>query len=138
MQRSDALAPLSREHHVALEVALRLRRATPETAHEALGRFRAFWTEHGERHFAVEEEIVVGALPHGNETLTAASERLEREHAQLRRRAASVASGDVEALNELGRLLRDHVRFEERELFPLVEAALSPDALDALGRALTR
>jgi hemerythrin-like domain-containing protein len=138
MQRSDALAPLSREHHVALEVALRLRRASADTAEEALGRFEAFWSEHGQRHFAAEEELVLGALPEGDAALAAAAQRLEREHARLRRQAACVKAGDVEALNELGDLLRDHVRFEERELFPLVEDALSPDALDALGRALTR
>jgi hypothetical protein len=56
MKRSDALAPLSRDHHHALEVALRLRRATPESADDAATRFVAFWYEDGQRHFEIEEQ----------------------------------------------------------------------------------
>ena len=35
--------------------------------------------------------------------------------------------------HDLGTLLNDHVRFEERELFVLLEARLAPGALQRLG-----
>jgi hypothetical protein len=38
----------------------------------------------------------------------------------------------IEQARELGRLLHDHVRFEERELFPLIEAALDAAGLAEL------
>ena len=36
----------------------------------------------------------------------------------------------------LGALLNDHVRFEERELFELLESRLDPDELDRLGQEI--
>jgi hypothetical protein len=51
--------------------------------------------------------------------------RLLAEHAEIRRRAKA-----------LGELLAAHVRFEERELFPVLEARLSHDELIELGRRL--
>ena len=66
--------------------------------------------------------------------------RILEEHMQLhglaRALRAEVAGGDVRpaALHELGDLLHAHVRAEERELFPAIEAALG-DELDALGLA---
>jgi hypothetical protein len=38
----------------------------------------------------------------------------------------------------LGELLTRHVRFEERELFPLLEALLPADRIRAIGRDLSR
>lgn len=52
MKRSPELTPLSRDHHKALEVALRLRRATAGNVDEAIEHFLAFWSHQGERHFA--------------------------------------------------------------------------------------
>ena len=50
MKRSEALAPLSRDLHVALEAAHRLRRATPDDVTLATARFSAFWVRDGRRH----------------------------------------------------------------------------------------
>jgi hypothetical protein len=44
----------------------------------------------------------------------------------------------VAGAHELGTLLHDHVRFEERELFPLLEDRLSEPQLERLGAALMR
>ncbi len=63
MKRSPELAPLSRDHHVALEAALRLRRADPDTVAAAVARFGEFWRGAGERHFGIEEAILLPALP---------------------------------------------------------------------------
>ena len=46
------------------------------------------------------------------------------------------AAGAVERANELGELLNAHVRFEERNLFPLLEERLSGPDLAELGRAI--
>ena len=44
MKRSEALASLSRDHHQALVVAQKLRRATDGTAPQARETFLAYWT----------------------------------------------------------------------------------------------
>lgn len=57
-----------------------------------------------------------------------------RERAQrLERAAPAAAPGE---LNELGERLAEHVRVEERELFPLIEAALPADAAASLAATL--
>ena len=45
-------------------------------------------------------------------------------------RAERVGADDLRALGEL---LDRHVRFEERELFPLIEASLDEGAIGAIG-----
>ncbi len=47
--------------------------------------------------------------------------RAEADHAALRVLAARIADGDSVALQSFGALLMEHVRFEERELYPLYE-----------------
>jgi hypothetical protein len=138
VKRSDALAPLSRDHHHALAVALRLRRATPETADEAASRFLGFWRQDGERHFEIEEQVLLAVVADevpGGDGLAA---RVRREHADIRARAAGLGAGEraAEALQDLGRRLDDHVRFEERELFAELEAALPVARLAAIGAAV--
>ncbi|HUF09321.1 MAG TPA: hemerythrin domain-containing protein [Rhodothermales bacterium] len=39
-------------------------------------------------------------------------------------------------LDELSRLLKAHIRFEERELFPALEAEASRDSMREVGKAL--
>jgi hypothetical protein len=59
-------------------------------------------------------------------------------NAELRRRFGELEDGrrDLVGLRELGVLLAEHVRFEERVLLPRVEATLAADELSALGRQL--
>jgi len=38
----------------------------------------------------------------------------------------------------LAKLLHDHVRFEENDVFPRIERMLGEENLDAMGRGLTR
>jgi hemerythrin-like domain-containing protein len=134
VKRSPELAPLSRDHHVALEHALRLRRATSEDIATVVARFLAFFVADGERHFAREEELLLPAVPADE---APARERLLTEHEEIRRRARALEDRpDRAAAADLGELLAAHVRFEERELFPMLEARLPAPELIELGRRL--
>jgi hemerythrin-like domain-containing protein len=135
VRRSEALAPLSRDHHQALETALRLRRADDDTLDSALARLSAFWASVGRRHFEIEEELLLPALT--DERWLAMAERVRSEHADIRSRAAALEQEPgVGAARELGERLNAHVRFEERELFGHLEAALDTAELERLGRAV--
>lgn len=138
MRRSEELATLSREHHVALEVALRLRRATAQDADAVRVAFLAFFEGEARDHFRAEEELLLPAFARHVASDDPDVVRVLVEHVELRRRADDMASGscDLRALHELGDLLNAHVRHEERTLFPRVEAALDPVELAALGAAL--
>lgn len=141
MRRSPVLASLSRDHHQALVVAQRLRRATADTAAEARGAFLAYWRGHGRRHFRLEEEVLLpgyAAYGDAHDPLVLA---VLGDHVDLRRRAdelAAATAAPLPALHELGARLAAHVRREERELFPLIERAVPADRLAALAGALER
>lgn len=126
MKRSEALAPLSRDHHQALMVAMLLRRGDED----AEARFADFWAVYGDEHFAIEERLLVAGLLPDDECWSGYVERMRAEHAELRDRATRPPD------SELGELLAGHVRFEDREMFPWVEQQLAADALDELGRAV--
>lgn len=136
MKRSAALAALSRDHHHALDAALRLRRADEATLAEAVKHFQDFFASRGDRHFAVEEAVLLPAVPASDPEWAALAERVVAEHADLRKRGGEIA--DVSAAHALGERLHDHVRFEERELFQVLEARLGPDGLERLARELER
>lgn len=136
MKRSPELAALSRDHHHALEAARRLRRVSETNIDEAVADFLQFWNRHGRRHFAIEEEHLLPAVP-DDEAWADAAERVRREHTEIRARTAELSTlRSVEAARELGELMRDHVRYEERHLFALLDERLAPEALTRLGRDL--
>jgi len=137
MKRSLELAPLSRDHHKALEVAVRLRRVTDETLTEAVEHFLSFWARHEERHFVIEERLLLPALSEHDAEWAAATRRVREEHAEIRSRAAALPGApSLESARELGELLGAHVRYEEGQVFPMVEESLPREALAALGREL--
>ena len=142
MKRSPALAPLSRDHHRALEVALRLRRADSQSADAAIARFGEFWRHDGQRHFEIEEELILSALPASDPEWAQGVERVRRDHAAIRGMASDLLGPDGDPTPDdartLGEMLNDHVRFEERQLFPLLEDRLPAQELEALGRSVER
>jgi hypothetical protein len=139
MKRSAAIASLSRDHHEALVVAQKLRRATDATAVEARAAFLDYWTGHGRLHFRLEEELLFPAYAGHGDPHDPLLLRALGEHAMIRHRAEALAAAptvDPRALEQLGTELAAHVRLEERDLFPLIERAIPSCELDALGRAL--
>ena len=126
MKRNPLLQPLSREHHTALTLAKACERAAKsndevqvsQTCQRAI---RAF-SNQLEPHFQI-EEISLLPLLHSKETQPLA-ERTLADHQQLRVLINALRQNDVEALNSFGKCLTAHVRFEERELFPVLESLL--------------
>ncbi len=138
MKRAEALRPLSREHLGALTTAKALREA--DDASSARTSFLRFWDQDGRRHFRIEEEVLLPGWALAAEVDREGVARMLDEHLRIRRAALRLEAGDVPPaeLRALGDLLHDHVRFEERELFPLIEAALDDDALDHLAGRIER
>jgi hemerythrin-like domain-containing protein len=139
VKRSEALKALSREHHQGLVVAMRLKRATLDTASDAREAFLDFWASEGQGHFRAEEEVLLPAfaahVPPDHEAVV----RVLVEHVDLRRRSAELTRECDQApaeLRELGERLEGHIRHEERVLFPLIEETLPEDELEGLVAAL--
>jgi len=126
MKRSPILQPLSREHHAALALAKACERAAhsgdevhvSQTCQRAI---LAFQNEL-EPHFQFEE---VSLLPLLRSTASRPlGERTLADHQQLRGLRDALQQNDAGTLDRFGKCLTAHVRFEERELFPVLESLL--------------
>lgn len=136
VKRDEALRHLSREHLEALLAAKKLRAAEDVAA--ASRAFLDFWREDGQHHFRVEEEVLLPIWATYAELDREAVHRMLDEHLAIRREALDLEAGEatLDRVRELGQLLHDHVRFEERQLFPAIEDALDDASLTRLGAAI--
>lgn len=132
MKRSPALLKLSREHHTALSLALRIERATNAAAQDVLlATLPALFRGELEPHFQEEEKALLPQLAQAGETARVA--RTLEEHRQIRDLVGRMTEGDRTSLKAFGALLKAHVRFEERELFVVAQRLLPADYLDSTG-----
>ena len=141
MKRSEFLQVLPRGHHQGLFVALRLRRATSASAADARRAIVEFWQTDGRQHFRVEDDLLLPAYARHRPADEPAVVRVLIEHVDLRRRAAELEAGGSPSLtdvHELGDRLEQHIRHEERVLFPAIEAVLPDAELSELTKALER
>jgi len=150
IKRSAELQPLSRDHHRALLVAMRVQHgldgkpfAGPMVGFDGLlAEANEFYSAHFTDHAAAEEEHLVPALRSANPDAAEHLDRLVDDHRRLSR--LLVEAGEQgrstnerrSALCEFGAVLEAHVRFEERELFAIIEESLAHDVLEAIGERL--
>jgi hemerythrin-like domain-containing protein len=83
-------------------------------------------------HFEVEEGLLLPSIEAVGEVELA--QRVRADHARLRALCAR-AGADRDGLRQFGELLRQHVRFEESELFPIAERMLGVVELEAVAEA---
>lgn len=122
MKRSAALQPLSREHHAALKLAKACECAAGDAGRvsEVCLRVIDEFRNQLRPHFLVEEREWLPLLEAGE--MKAMAARTLAEHDQLRSLAGELEQRCApETLQRFGSALAAHVRFEERELFPVLE-----------------
>ncbi|MEO7622521.1 MAG: hemerythrin domain-containing protein [Gallionella sp.] len=126
MKRSAILQPLSREHHTALTLAKASEHAAQSgdeiLVSQVCQRVIRAYANELELHFQFEEVSLLPLL-HSTETQPLV-ERALADHQQLRGLINALRQNDAEALDNFGKCLSAHVRFEERELFPVLENLL--------------
>jgi hypothetical protein len=140
-RRHDSLVPLSHDHHHALAHARRLAEAAlvndESNRRRAADDFVNFYLGSLVRHFREEEELFFAPLVDHEDAhalvMQALTEHL-RVHALVRTLKRELVDGRAEPsqLRKLSTLLTTHIRFEERDLLPLVEQLLSEDMLSDL------
>ncbi|GBC82845.1 hypothetical protein HRbin10_01981 [bacterium HR10] len=147
-RRHESLILLSHGHHHGLVLSLRVRRAfargSPD-ADELRELARAvvvFFESDLVRHFAAEEE---GLFPIMEANLGRLSliEELREEHSRFRAwveelRRLMKTDASAETLQAFGALLHDHIRKEERVLFPIFEQRMPPEEARRAGEAIAR
>lgn len=142
MKRHPALQDLSRDHQLLLLQCRHIRWCEDgdhraRSAADVRRDFLAFWDADGSLHVEEEENVLLPFLRRRNAQLDEHVEAVRAEHAALQHEVAAVraAPHDLPRLYALGRMLEQHVRFEERIVFEAAQAALAAADLEALWAA---
>jgi hemerythrin-like domain-containing protein len=146
VKRAAQLRSLSVDHHHGLVNARRLRRVASgeEGAPEEVTRaFLEFWQKDASSHFRREEEVLLPVLArYGGDLGREPVVSMFAQHARIRGLVMDlsdeVTGGGVrpETLRSIGEGLEEHIRLEEREVFPLVEYTLPREGLEELAARL--
>jgi hypothetical protein len=136
-KRAKSLVPLSREHHFGLLFCWKIRQGLKNGTDLNLMRayVRYFWETILKAH-CEEEEWVLNRLLKTDDTVRA---RLEEEHQLLHSLVERINDGspmNKELFKVLEQDLTDHIRWEERELFPYLQAVAHSGDLELVGQLL--
>lgn len=138
MKRAKQLQPLSRQHHLGLNLSRHAKECadTPQDISKHWQSLSGYLDEMS-THFKIEDNIMANALqPYqaSKPDVKTALATLDEQHKQLHQLVAGTANQNITAhhVRQLGDLLYEHIRFEERELFPLAEQYLTEQQLDAI------
>ena len=150
MKRANQLQPLSRQHHFGLHIS-RHAKECADNPQEITKHWQALssYMSDMHNHFKMEDSLIVNALrPHQStksdvagvldtlsEQLNALMVKINASQQENKNGQATGSIVTVAQVRELANLLYDHVRFEERELFPMVEKYLTEDELNAVYKA---
>lgn len=135
MKRHDNIVALSRDHHFGLLFCWKIRQGIKKQvpAERMQPYVRYFWDNHLQQHFKEEEEILFASLQ------DSLCDKAIAEHANIRQlfdTINSIIPVLPEKLSLLADTLDDHIRFEERTLFPHIEKELPQETLAEIGRRL--
>ena len=140
MLRDKTLIPLSREHHHALSLCVRVDRALerdPNLASLARAIVSQFDSEM-RAHFAAEERALFPTMA-GFESTAELTARLTAEHRRMTDVVDRLRRGaERETIEEFTAVLRAHVRSEENVLFQEAQRLLSREQLDEIATRLER
>jgi hemerythrin-like domain-containing protein len=148
MKRHKSLLPLSHDHQHGLALALRLKytkKPLSSSPEEEISLLKNELTDKYEnvlrKHFLLEEKYLAPGFEE-NELI----KQMLFEHKKLEGLYNKLVNGTEkwtlrqqrDKLNLFGELLDLHIRFEERELFPMIEKSLSEEQLKELGEKQRR
>ena len=152
IRRHEALRPLSRDHHLALQLArglqagasAHLRAELPAARSALVAHVQRVFTEELAAHFDVEDRVLAPAVAGKSPDLDRVRSEIEAEHAELAALVARLSDPALDdaaidaALDRFGRMLEGHVRREEREYYERIQEVLDDASMQALGVALDR
>ncbi|WP_188207563.1 hemerythrin domain-containing protein [Alkalibacillus aidingensis] len=129
MKRHESLYPLSHHHHHALVMAVDMSKVGTDESKKSYRDFLRdlieFWEKDGDDHFMDEERKLIPLyLAYGEEVDDELVKTILHQHAEIRglvHKLRNTTESLTEDMQRLGNLLSEHVRLEERQLFPKIE-----------------
>jgi iron-sulfur cluster repair protein YtfE (RIC family) len=144
--RHSSLIPLSHDHHHGLALALRCRKQSlgqikpigAEGLRERATEVAQFFATDLVPHFRAEEEILFPLVRSAVPPSVPIVEQLLKEHEQISAMVENLKRGQglSQILFDLGDLLERHIRYEERELFPLYEENVAGQEANLAGEKI--
>ncbi len=134
MKRDQNIVPLSRDHHSGLLFCWKIRQGL--MLHADKTRIKNYvvyyWEHHLLNHFKEEENILF--ILKDDELIQKAVD----DHRQIEHLIDTIKQEDanIDTYQSLATMVDNHIRYEERELFPYLENTLSQNQLMAIGEKL--
>ena len=140
----DWQKPLKDDHQQVLFLARVCKRrhtqpqGVPRTAPEKVVFVRGYFETLLQRHFKIEEDILVGAIRGKSANVDQLADEIISEHRLMYDMLASFQEGEglSQRLEVFGEFVEGHVYKEELELFPLIPTILTDQQLNDLKEAI--
>lgn len=135
IKRNENIVKLSREHHTTLLFCWKIRNGLKNGAEPGriLKYVQYFRDVHMMPHFKLEEDILFAPVK------DSMVQKALEDHKNILHQVELLETGgtDIEtSLTNLADTVDNHVRYEERELFPHLERVLNIDQLSAIGQQM--
>jgi hemerythrin-like domain-containing protein len=135
--RNEHIKKLSREHHFSLLFCWKIRQGLKtEVATDRIRKYvQYFWKQHLQPHFREEENVLFAPIKDYQ------VQRAVNEHKYIRLHMESLTSAgnnERKSLQKIADMVDEHVRYEERELFPHLERKLSKEQLENIGNLIQK
>ena len=133
MNRDKNIVPLSQDHHVGLLSGWKIKQGIKKNiSYERIKNYINYhWDNSQSFHFDEEEKIL---FPYSDDELT---QRALDEHKEIRELLKTLNEvEDFELLTLYADKVTEHIRFEERVLFPHLENILTEEQLTEVGKKL--
>lgn len=136
IKRNKHIVKLSKDHHFTLLFCWKVRNGMKfKVESERIKKYvQYFWQHHMQPHFLQEETILFAPVK------DKAVQRALEEHVLIAQQIKALdAVGDnvADQLSTLADTVDNHVRYEERELFPHLEKLLTEEQLENIGKQIT-
>ena len=136
IKRNENILKLSKEHHFSLLFCWKIRQGlkTETDSSRIIKYVQYFTTDFLLPHFSEEEIYLFSSL--NDEQVEKAIE----QHTEIKNLLAELLDTEKDSskqqLEKLANLVDEHVRYEERELFPHIENSLTREQLKEIGKKL--
>lgn len=133
IKRNENIVKLSRDHHASLLFCWKLRQGVKHHADvdRMVNYVSYFWTKHFAPHFREEEKFLFAPLK--DDKVQKAIDEHKTIKGLINELAVKSSHGRESKLSELADTVDEHVRYEERVLFPHLESELSGEQLKHIG-----
>jgi len=136
VKRNQHIVKLSQDHHASLMFCWKIRQGIKYhvAAERMIKYIQYFWEHHFSSHFKEEEEFLFAPLH--DEKIQKAINDHQKIKTSINEIAFPGSENQEDLLLELADMVDEHVRYEERILFPHIENELSEDELENIGKQI--